>query len=182
MKCTKRTKTEFQYSKQNCDQICRNFAPLTIIWKFLVLFLKIYLVFGKMLTLPRQFFTLLGDFSMFEMAKYSKNNWAIWSHSFSVKKHGNISSKRRVENVTQRVASVLLAPRRRAPHFKRRRFARRHAVENLVPSAQTSRHDWEDGSVCTALARLCFCSNVLRVSYFLCPFVRSCEGRWCLTL
>ena len=55
MKCTKRTKTEFQNSKQNCDQICRNFAPLTIIWKFLVLFWRFILYLAKCWLYPGNF-------------------------------------------------------------------------------------------------------------------------------
>ena len=43
-------------------------------------FLTVYILFGKMRSLLWHFLLLLGKFSLLEMAKYLKNNLAIWSH------------------------------------------------------------------------------------------------------
>ena len=102
MKCTKRTKTEFQYSKQNCDQICRNFAPLTIIWKFLVLFWRFILYLAKCWLYPGNF---LHYWAIFQCLKWPNTVKTIepsghtvfgqkaWKHFFKTK-----SRKRHTES------------------------------------------------------------------------------------
>ena len=58
------------------DHIWGKFAILT----YFSFSLGVYLIFGRLLNLLWKLFMLLGQFSLFKMAKYWTNIVAIWSH------------------------------------------------------------------------------------------------------
>ena len=67
--------------KEQCDQICRNFATLAKVYKSLEFFWTVSFLFGKMLSLLWQICDIIGLIFILATGQILKNNQTILSHS-----------------------------------------------------------------------------------------------------
>ena len=79
IKRTKGAKGKRERRDEQCDQIWRNFATLAKVYKSLAIFLTVYFLFGKILSLLWQNCDIIGLFFIVADGQILKNNPTIWS-------------------------------------------------------------------------------------------------------